>query len=279
MSSSGSGTTIVVPCYNEAARLDPVRFMRLAADAGVDLLFVDDGSTDDTACVLGELAMLYPETVEVIGLDRNVGKGEAVRAGLAHALARGADLVGYYDADMATPPDELRRLVETARMYRGVNVLIASRVRLLGCDVRRPTMRHYLGRLFATASGMALSVPIYDTQCGAKIFRRSETLAAAVAEPFVSRWAFDVELLSRLLAGSAGRPGLPPESFLEMPLREWAHVGGSKLRSRAAARAALDLLRIARRARAARVRAAHAGVLLVNEAPVLVAVPGNEDAA
>jgi glycosyltransferase involved in cell wall biosynthesis len=286
VSSRGLSTTIVVPCFNEAERLDPDRFVRLAADASIDLVFVDDGSTDDTGCLLGELAMLYPDWIEVVSLGQNSGKGEAVRAGISHALSRGAAIVGYYDADMATPPDELRRLVDTVREYPAVSVVIASRVRLLGYDVRRPPMRHYLGRLFATFSGMALSLPVYDTQCGAKLFRRSDALAAAVSEPFASRWAFDVELLSRLIAGTATAPGLAPGSFLEVPLREWSHVDGSKLRSRAALRAAVDLVTIARRSRTARTTACRPGVgaleqgsVIGADAPVLMAVPRSEDAA
>jgi glycosyltransferase involved in cell wall biosynthesis len=243
----------------------------------VDLVFVDDGSTDETACILGELAMLHPGQIEVVSLERNRGKGEAVRVGMAHALDRGAGIVGYYDADMSTPPDELRRLVDTIRAYSAVSVVIASRVRLLGYDVRRPTARHYLGRLFATISGLALTVPIYDTQCGAKLFRWSPALVSAVSEPFVSRWAFDVELLSRLFSGTADVAGLPASAFLEVPLREWSHVGGSKLRGRSAVRAGLDLLAITRRARAAR-RGVPA-LQAATDLPVLVSVPGTEDAA
>jgi glycosyltransferase involved in cell wall biosynthesis len=271
-------TTIVVPCFNEAERIDPERFLWLSVDASVDLLFVDDGSTDDTACVLGELAMTHPNQIDVVSLERNSGKGEAVRVGLAHALEHGADIVGYYDADMSTPPDELRRLVDTIRQYPAVSVVIASRVRLLGYDVHRPTFRHYLGRLFATVSGMALTVPVYDTQCGAKLFRWSPALVSAVSRPFVSRWAFDVELLSRLFSGNDEAPGLPASAFLEVPLREWTHVEGSKLRGRSAVRAGLDLFAITRRARAAR-RAAPRVLRPAPGAPVLMPVPGTEDAA
>ena len=276
-------TTVVVPCHNEATRLDAEAFLRLASDGGLDLVFVDDGSTDDTACVLGELALLYPDHVRLVGLDENRGKGEAVRWGMRFALEHGAPIVGYYDADMATPAAELLRLVEIIEGYSGLSVVMASRVRLLGYDVRRPALRHYLGRLFATASGFALSIPVYDTQCGAKLFRRSATLKAAVEDPFVSRWAFDVELLSRLASGSAGVPGLPADSFLEVPLRAWKHVGGSKLGSGAALRAAIDLLAIARRARASRLGAQSTvdirGATSAADTSPLVPVPLSEDAA
>ena len=96
---------------------------------------------------------------------------------------------------------------------------------LLGHRIERSWARHYLGRLFATASSQVLGLPVYDTQCGAKVFRDGPALRAALATPFTSRWAFDVELLGRLGTGADRR-------FLEVPLERWHDVGGSKLRPR-----------------------------------------------
>ena len=78
---------------------------------------------------------------------------------------------------------------------------------MMGTDIRRSAVRHYTGRLFATAGSLVLGVPVYDTQCGAKAFRVTDALRAALAEPFVSRWAFDVEVLGRLLRSTDGRGG------------------------------------------------------------------------
>jgi hypothetical protein len=128
-------------------------------------------------------------------------------------------------------------------------------VGLLGHAIERSMVRHYLGRVFATASSIVLDLDVYDTQCGAKAFRAGPTLRAALADPFASRWVFDVELLSRLHGGSAGAPGLPASAFLEVPLNEWHDVHGTKLGVRSAARAVADLARIAlssRRRRACR---------------------------
>ena len=96
-------------------------------------------------------------------------------------------------------------------------------------------------------------MPVYDTQCGAKVFAWPRPLRAALATPFRSRWAFDVELLDRLVHGSNGVPGVAVDAMVEVPLREWSHVGGSKLGVRQAVRAAVDLgrLAIARRRRSA----------------------------
>lgn len=70
---------------------------------------------------------------------------------------------------------------------------------------------------------------VYDTQCGAKVFRVNPTLVAAVERPFRSAWSFDVLLFQRLLDGTPEVPGLPIESFLEVPLGKWSDVSDSKV--------------------------------------------------
>ena len=236
--------TLVVPCFNEAARLDPDQFDALAAAADARVLAVDDGSTDDTAAVLDKLVGRDPDRYAVLALAPNVGKGEAVRRGLLAALDRGTDLVGYCDADFATPPHEVARLVATLRADESIGAVLGSRVALMGSDIQRSAFRHYSGRLFATAGSLVLGVPVYDTQCGAKAFRVTDALRQALATPFVSRWAFDVELLGRLLRRPAGSG-----RFVELPLRQWREPGGSKLTTRAGIRAAADLARIHRQLR------------------------------
>jgi glycosyltransferase involved in cell wall biosynthesis len=236
--------TIVVPCYNEGARLDADAFLGLAQD-GPDLLFVDDGSRDDTAARLQALAARAPGHIRALSLSENCGKAEAVRRGLLEALAAGAPIVGYLDADLATPVSEARRLVARMVAAPELDVLLASRVSLLGRDIQREAARHYLGRVFASAASILLGLRVYDTQCGAKLFRRTPQLAAALAEPFLSRWIFDVELLGRLVVGGPGVPPLPVERIVEEPLLAWRDVPGSKLRPHHAVTVARDLARIA----------------------------------
>ena len=231
--------TLVVPCYNEAARLDGPALVGLVdAHAALRLLLVDDGSTDRTAERLRTVAAERPARIDVLVLPANGGKAEAVRQGLRHALAGGADVVGYFDADLSTPPPEILRLVQTIEAS-GVAVVMGARVALLGRDIRRHAARHYLGRIFATTASMMLGVRVYDTQCGAKLFRRTAALAAALERPFRSRWAFDVELLGRLLSA-----GLPIGTFVEVPLMTWRDVPGSKLNVARMGRAFCDLLLI-----------------------------------
>ncbi len=237
-------TQIVVPCFNEADRLDVSAFETLSRH--VDrLVFVDDGSTDGTATLVDEFAARIDGAVDLIRLGNNVGKAEAVRVGLLDAIERGATIVGYLDADLATPTTEMVRLIQVARDEPGRTAVLGSRVALLGHDVRRRPTRHYLGRLYATAASLALGVPVYDTQCGAKVFRVGQPLRLALAEPFHDRWSFDVELLGRLLS----HRGQAPDPIIEVPLRWWHDVGGSSVSATGGVRAAVALLGLRRRVR------------------------------
>ena len=106
-----SSTVLVVPCYDEEKRLDEAAFLSLVEPADLGLLFVDDGSKDGTGARLTALRGHHPERIDVLSLGQNQGKAEAVRHGLLHGLAGGADgSVGYIDADLATPVPEIKRL-------------------------------------------------------------------------------------------------------------------------------------------------------------------------
>jgi len=127
--------------------------------------------------------------------------------------------------------------------------VMGARVRLLGREIERRLYRHIYGRLFATAVSRMLSLPIYDSQCGAKLFRVGPELRHALARPFLSRWIFDVELLARLVEYTAGsEPDLTARIY-EVPLRQWRDVAGSKVRATDAARAIRELGGIGRRYR------------------------------
>jgi glycosyltransferase involved in cell wall biosynthesis len=227
---------ITVPCFNEASRLEEQGFAEILA-AGIELLFVNDGSTDATGEILDAFAQR--DGFHVLHLDRNVGKAEAVRQGMLASIDK-ADLVGYIDADLATPPEEVTRLVEMAHAGSD-GVLIGARIAFRGTDIERKPSRHYLGRVFATVASLALAESIYDTQCGAKFFKVNDSLHEALADKFSSRWAFDVELLGRLLARG--------EAVQEVPLKRWVHIPGSKLKPLGMVKAGLDLFRIGWRLR------------------------------
>ena len=227
---------MVVPCYNEATRLAGAHLSHLADAVGCHVIAVDDGSTDATAGLLADASAL-DSRLYVLSMETNRGKGEAVRKGLLWAVDAGYDVIGFCDADFATPAHEVARLVDGCQA--GCVVILGSRVGLLGHRIERSSLRHYRGRVFGTLSSIVLGFRVYDTQCGAKAFRASPAFRAAIDQPFSSRWAFDVELLGRLAHQHGGTT-----DFLEMPLREWHDVMGSKLSFAASFWASLDLLRI-----------------------------------
>ena len=240
---------IVVPCYDEAERLRPDAFLA-ACDAidGLHLLFVDGGSRDRTPELLRALAARRPERVSVLVLPENRGKGEAVRAGVREAFARGHDYVGWWDADLATPLDEIPRFVTALEADPQREIAFGARVRMLGHRIERSPLRHAAGRVFASAAAWSLGLPVYDTQCGAKLLRATPALAALFEEPFANGWTFGVELLARL-ERARRREGGPPagDVVLEIPLRTWCDVPGSKVRPLDFLRGLVSLARIRRR--------------------------------
>lgn len=233
-------TVIVIPCYDEEQRLAVDEFARFARASDCSLLFVNDGSQDGTDVLLAHLTRESDDRIDAVTLPRNRGKGAAVYAGLKEAVARGAEVVAYVDADLSTPLAEIERLI-AVREESGADVVLGSRVALLGHQIRRSPMRHYLGRIFATVASLMLGQPVYDTQCGAKVFLVSPVLEQALAEPFRTRWVFDVELLSRMFAANQSI------RCLEVPLLEWRDVDGSKLTPRRMLAAGRELLSLRRR--------------------------------
>lgn len=250
-SSVSPNCVLVVPCYNEEKRLPTGAFETFRhAYPHVNFLFVNDGSHDGTQSLLEALKHSAPESFDVVMLDRNRGKAEAIRRGLLEAIARQPAYVGFWDADLSTPLDEVPRFLDLMQEHPEVEMVIGSRVQLLGRDISRRLLRHYMGRIFATLASAAIGLPVYDTQCGAKMFRVTPSLNQAFDKPFSSRWVFDVELIDRFLRLSQEEEKTPRrEQIVEVPLQKWTDIAGSKLGTLDCIQAAWDLLRLTFRIR------------------------------
>lgn len=176
----------------------------------------------------------------MLDLSRNSGKAEAVRQGLVVAINRGADLVGYWDADLATPLDAIGDFVRVMRKFPETQVVYGARRMLLGHRIERTFGRRAVSRVCATLARQAVRLPIGDTQCGAKLLRSGPELREALTPPFTAVWLFDVELFARLSAGLENRP----HAFSEQPLAEWDDVAGSKVSTRAIVRSGIQMVRL-----------------------------------
>jgi dolichyl-phosphate beta-glucosyltransferase len=234
---------IVVPCYNEALRLPIANFQQFLDDSQIRLVFVDDGSSDDTLELLEQLRCGREDQASLLQSVHNRGKAAAVRQGVIFALDQGADYVGFWDADLATPLEAIPQFMSVFRERPGLDMVFGSRVKLLGRRVERRASRHYLGRMFATVVSVMLRLPIYDTQCGAKIFRVCPEIRDLWTEPFHTKWIFDVELLARYIR-RIGSPELAGKRIYEFPLDCWQDIGGSKVKALDFLIAFRDILRI-----------------------------------
>jgi dolichyl-phosphate beta-glucosyltransferase len=239
--------TIVLPAYDEAARIGPAldELFGYLDDTPppsglpprIEVLVVDDGSRDATASIVEgrpELTRAADGGHATLRLLRvpHAGKGSAVRAGM---LAAGGDLVVFADADMATPPDQLPKLVAALAT---ADVAVGSRIQPDGSDMRasQPPIRRMLGRAFHVLASLWVVGPVQDTQCGFKGFTR-----AAAQDLFgrqrVTSIVFDVELIH-----VARRRGY---RLAIVPI-EWSDRRGSRMHARPglALRVGWDLFRI-----------------------------------
>jgi dolichyl-phosphate beta-glucosyltransferase len=227
--------SVVVPAYNEADRLPPtleaIRRHLDGSDETYEVIVVDDGSRDVTAETAERLCSSWPQ-LEVIRLDRNRGKGAAVRAGMLRA--RGEHRL-FSDADLSTPIDELPRL--RAELRGRCAVAIASRgAKGARIAVHQQWRREFMGRTYNRLLRLLVLPGIHDSQCGFKVF----TAEAAVAcfEPLRTlRFGFDAEVLLR-----ARRKGW---AIAEVPVNGWRHVEASRVHAvRDSGRMLVDLARL-----------------------------------
>ena len=217
---------IVIPCYNEADRLNFTAFQNFLDDNPEYILcFVNDGSGDDTLTQLQAFQLGQQDRVLVHNMKKNGGKAEAVRRGTKCLLRNTPVLnVGYIDADLATGFEDYKRLVNVLK-FTGKSMVFGSRKMEASGDIDRSAFRKFASSIIGMMITFLIGMPIKDTQCGAKVFTRL-TAGYLFDTAFLSRWLFDVELFIRMknLYGDATM-----SKVQEVGLLEWEEVEGSKI--------------------------------------------------
>jgi dolichyl-phosphate beta-glucosyltransferase len=221
--------TVIVPVFNEEERVEravPALFQYMEAQFGKwEVLYVDDGSTDNTYRLLNRIQLDHPG-LRVIQSKKNSGKGHAIRLGMKEA--RG-DFVMFSDADFSTPVEETAKLLEA--LLGDYDIAIGSRgLDHSNIEIRQSWIRENMGKVFNLIIRTILPLKIRDTQCGFKMFRK-ESLQVIIPRMCMDGFAFDVEML--MIAQAHGM------RIAEIPVT-WRNAKGSKVHP---IRSSLQMLR------------------------------------
>ena len=227
---------VLVPAYNEESRIEPVlreyaRYFQDLYHGKFELVVVLNGCRDNTLGVVQKVAADCP-TVKFLNFPEPIGKGGALIEGLK--LAPTSDLIGYVDADGATPPQALHAL---AKLTEKADCVIGSRW-LPGAVLhqRQPWLRRFVSRSFHSIVELLFWMHIKDTQCPCKVVRR-EAVEKVHSALRIADLAFDVNLLYSLKHAGF--------SVLEVPI-EWTDKIGSKVSASLARSSAVMFLSVVR---------------------------------
>ena len=217
---------IVIPCYNESKRFQPERYaLFLTRHYSVYLFFVNDGSLDSTYSRLKTLESDFPKQIQIISHHKNKGKAEAVRTGINEAIKnKEIKRFAFLDADLSTSLEECYEIA--AKIDRSKAFVFGSRIKKIDNNIQRKKYRFIIGRIIATFISNMLKLPIYESQCGCKVFRK-DWVCFAFIDPFLSTWLFDVEIFYRLI-NQFGREKFQSQ-IEEVPLKAWIDNNDSKV--------------------------------------------------
>lgn len=191
---------VVVPCFNEAQRLQGEVFLRfLEHHTDLRFLFVDDGSTDHTWSILENLQKSSNQIL-CIALEENCGKAEAIRQGVLYLEREtNSPLLGFIDADLAIPLEQIMVLQQALKTTDHTLAISSRSLRPEQMEVQEKTdpLRGFGSKAFKYFVRYFFNLNISDTQCGCKLFKR-KLVPTMFREKFLSRWLFDVEFFMRL---------------------------------------------------------------------------------
>jgi len=230
---------VIVPCFNEADRLNLFYFNELSKIQNTIWIFIDDGSTDNTSQILKKHSM--KTNVMNLRIDRNVGKSKAIAHGVDFASHEFSNIewIGFLDSDGAFALEDVSRIIKMANSIKRYDAIYSSRVKMAGRNIKRNNARHILARLITSLFGLAWREIPYDTQSGFKLYRYSDDYKSMFMEPFKTKWFFDIEFSIRYLKYKEKEINV-----WEEPVTSWFDIPGSKINYRQVFRISLEVVYI-----------------------------------
>jgi dolichyl-phosphate beta-glucosyltransferase len=233
---------LIVPYFNESHRLDAQKLAFFFSSLGMDTIFVDDGSTDNSRDEIDLIIGVIHQSqgkyqAKNLHLKQNNGKTNAIRSGILHAHELGYSHVAITDIDLPINHKDIQLAVSIA-YQEDAAIVSGARIRLSGSDVKRSALRHWIGRIIATGIWKFFHVDSYDIQSPCKVYRLN-LIIDELQLPFKTKWFGDVELILRLKGKS--------QKVLEVhefPLSYWRDVPEGNLGLKSALKVFLDLLKL-----------------------------------
>ena len=232
---------VVIPVYNEYNRFNMENLDHFfdVDNVSVKLFLIDDGSTDNLFFDIESYTAIKKLNVEIVKLDFNEGKAEALRQGFLRSIEENFSILLMADADFSASVSEVLNLGSLLNST-GKEIVLGSRLKTSDNEIVSKISRFLAGRVFAIQVRFLFGLKIYDTQCGYKAFRNTHEFRNAISKPFLDRWLFDLELLLRIRSQNPAKV----LTWLEYPLQNWVEVPHSKVLLRQKFRAIRSLYKL-----------------------------------
>ena len=237
---SPSKVIMLVPCFNEGARLNLKYWQQIADEVDCEWLFINDGSTDDTLEKLESI-----KGIRVLSFDKNEGKAEAIRKGINFVIEQPEFIdhsIGYIDSDDAFIVEDIKNVIEKFNSFEDeFDAIWVSRVALAGRKISRNTKRHLISRIIVTLLGFVYKEMPYDPQAGFKIFKARNFSKEIIDRKFKTRWFIDLEILTRIENLKKRKLHI-----WEEPVSSWRDIPGSKIEGLETIRVLFEFWRVFR---------------------------------
>ena len=230
---------LIIPCYNEENRLEIKKIKSFISKNShqIDFIFIDDGSSDATGCIIEE-NLVDNQNTYLIKLERNLGKGNALREGFLRNLNKPYQYFGFIDADMDIPFSQVNNLYNALSASDSL-MAISKRNLVKNISIKNLRSISSIAMLLIANHIIAFKPGLNDTQCGCKLFKK-DIAELCFKEKFISDWLFDIEIFLRLkIFDHEFR-----KAICEVPIKNINSSGDSKFKFRKNLRIIRELYQI-----------------------------------